>query len=121
MMAKVEVKTSFFKDALLAVMQAEGDKILEKAFLQGVAPQVPISQESAERIRDEFKAAYRRPRYSNPIILDGGTSSIGNPRKAHHAFICEYCGRASQSVEPCQGCGALRTREQIMDWEMVER
>jgi len=101
------------------VIQSVGSHDTDPFALQASA--VPISQESAERIRDEFKAAYRRPRYSNPIILDGGTSSIGNPRKAHHAFICEYCGRASQSVEPCQGCGALRTREQIMDWEMVER
>ena len=85
-------------------------------YAQVVAPQVPISQEAAERIRDEFKAGYSRPRYSNPIILDSGTSSIGEPRKSHYAFICEYCGRASQSVEPCQGCGAIRPHEQIELW-----
>jgi len=85
-------------------------------YAQVVAPQVPISQEAAERIRDEFNAEYGRSHYSNPIILDSGTSSIGKPHQAHHAFICVYCGRASQSVEPCQGCGALRTREQLELW-----
>jgi len=28
-------------------------------------------------------------------------------------FICEYCGSASESVEPCQNCLAPRTREQL--------
>ena len=103
------------------------------------ASPVPISQEAAERIRDEYNAkcrqrkekrrrdpfweTARRSRWSTPEL-----GSIGNPfpkgydlmSKSRCIFICEYCGSASESVEPCKGCLAPRTREQLEALAMME-
>jgi len=68
---------------------------------------------------DPFVETARRSHWFTPEL-----GSIGNPfpkgydlvsnlPKPRCIFICEYCGRASQSIEPCQGCGAIRTREQL--------
>ena len=42
------------------------------------------------------------------------------PSKPRCIFICEYCGSASESVEPCKGCLAPRTREQLEALVMME-
>ena len=76
---------------------------------------VPISQEAAERIRDEYNAKCRQrkeERWHRPIVLDQPPTFVPVP-KPRCIFICEYCGSASESVEPCKGCLAPRTREQL--------
>ena len=80
----------------------------------------------AQVVAPQTGALKRSPpnRYrGDPIILHGAASygPFIEPSKSHYAFICEYCGRASQSVEPCQGCGALRTREQLYLWARGSR
>ena len=115
-MARVEVKTSFFKDALLAVMQAEGDKIIERAFMRGRPMMKPISQEAAARIRDEFKTEYGGlANCFRPIVLHDIAPFVPAP-ETRCVFICEYCGSASESVNPCKNCLAPRTREQLELW-----
>jgi len=42
---------------------------------------------------------------TDPFALNAPIRKL-RPRST---FICRYCGRASQSVEPCKGCGAAMT------------
>jgi len=110
-----------FKTALQAVLRTEGDRIMEElksktpVWYEGRlagwdtgAMKRSSSPPAGSHATNPFVETARRSRWSTPEL-----GSIGNPfpkgyepRKTHHAFICEYCGRASQSVEPCQGCGA---------------
>ena len=104
-----------FKTALQAVLRKEGDRIMEE-----IKSKTPVWYEG--QLAGWDTGAMKRPssnHWRNPIILDSGTSSIGEPVKTHYAFICTYCGRASESVEPCQGCGAIRTREQLELWARI--
>jgi len=71
------------------------------------------------RGENEFKAEYGKARWRVPTTIDISPALAPAPALAptpSHAFICEYCGSASESVEPCQGCGAIRTGEQLKGW-----
>ena len=83
---------------------------------------VPISQEAAERIRDEYNAARRKHkerRWRDPIVLDQPPTFVPAP-KPKCIFICEYCGSMAESIEPCKNCLAPRTREQLEALVMME-
>ena len=50
-----------------------------------------------------------------PITLHDIAPFVPAP-ETRCVFICEYCGSASESVNPCKNCLAPRTREQLELW-----